>query len=160
MTDSADERLRQLRANFMALQAQHTDVSRRMVDAAYEVGKSEGFTNGWNAGYDYAQQRFQELMRLQPQPPAPAQPPPTNSTIMNERPPTAAEIVLEIIRHEPGLRGVEIVEKTGAMSEPLLERTVRTALYRLKNASKIRSDNERWYVVAEEDGQFVEEQMT
>ena len=46
----------------------------------------------------------------------------------------------------PGLRGVEIVDAAAAAGKPLKERTVRTALHRLKTSKKLKSFEERWYV--------------
>jgi hypothetical protein len=60
--------------------------------------------------------------------------------------PRAADVVMKIVTERPGLRGVEIVGETEARGAPLKERTVRTALWRLKSARKIKNLDERWYL--------------
>lgn len=143
MTDSADEYTRQMRANFLALQSQQTDMDRRVAEAAHALGKREGWMEGWNAGYNYASERFQELMRMQPPPPPQAAAEDESSAA--PRAVAAPSIVLQIVRNSPGLRGVEIVNITDRMEQPLKERTVRTALHRLKMAREIYVEDEKWY---------------
>jgi hypothetical protein len=58
------------------------------------------------------------------------------------RDPTANALVLIYITENPGQRGVEIAT---AFVGRLPERTVRTALHRLKGAGKIRNVDGRWY---------------
>lgn len=132
--------------------------------AAYSAGRNDAWSAAWRAGYDYAMRVAQEAMRLAPSNPPkqevssrPAAPP--NLAGQKEKP-TAAEIVLELIASRPGLRGVEIVAIVQRLEEPLKERTVRTALHRLKAAEKIKSEAERWYVVGNANGHQVEERMT
>lgn len=50
-------------------------------------------------------------------------------------------------RNNPGLMGFEIIHLAQRLQEPLKERTVRTALHRLKD-DKIESRERRWYPIA------------
>lgn len=54
--------------------------------------------------------------------------------------------VLKAIRAKPGMRGVEILTWLTAHGTPVHERTLRTALARLKN-SHIEQREERWYEI-------------
>lgn len=54
---------------------------------------------------------------------------------------SAGRDVLSAIKQRPGMRGVEVVALIGTLQE----RTVRTALHRLKMAGDIRTDNGRWF---------------
>jgi len=56
--------------------------------------------------------------------------------------------VLDFIEKNPGLRGVQIVERLSASKsdeEPIEERTVRTALHRLKQHGMIVQQENAWY---------------
>jgi hypothetical protein len=68
---------------------------------------------------------------------APYQPP-----LVFTRP--AADVVYETIQLNPGLTGVEIVRLLEKAGTPINERTVRTALFRLK-VDKIAAVENRWY---------------
>lgn len=58
---------------------------------------------------------------------------------------STGEMVFRIISEFPGLRGVEIVDKLERQGTPVLERTVRTVLWRLKNADRIKVVDGRWF---------------
>lgn len=53
--------------------------------------------------------------------------------------------VLSRIKHQPGLTGVELVSALKEVGTPVHERTVRTALHRLRGRF-IEQRDERWYV--------------
>lgn len=55
--------------------------------------------------------------------------------------------VLKIISTNPGLRGVEIVEMLGIGPDAVHERTVRTALSRLKRRGQIQQQDGGWHVI-------------
>jgi hypothetical protein len=59
----------------------------------------------------------------------------------------AADVVYDIIADKPGLKGHEIVAETEARGTPINERTVRTALFRLKRARAIRAIENGWHVI-------------
>jgi len=61
----------------------------------------------------------------------------------NPRIRTANDLVLAHVRDYPGQRGVDIA---AAFARQIPERTVRTALHRLKNGEKIKIVDGRWYV--------------
>lgn len=60
----------------------------------------------------------------------------------------AADVVYEVIEQHPGLTGVEIVRHLQKVGTPINERTIRTALFRLK-VDKIASVKGRWYTKGE-----------
>ncbi len=55
------------------------------------------------------------------------------------------EVVLSTIREKPGLLGVELIQEIKRAGHMILERTARTALYRLKIAGQIVNHDSRWY---------------
>ena len=59
--------------------------------------------------------------------------------------PKSHEIVLSTIRENPGLLGVELIQEIKRAGHTILERTARTALYRLKIAGQIVNHDSRWY---------------
>lgn len=59
---------------------------------------------------------------------------------------TAADVVMGILAVEPGLRGHEIAERAASRVPPVKERTVRTALFRLKNKFLLKILDDRWYL--------------
>lgn len=58
----------------------------------------------------------------------------------------AADVVYDAIKDKPGLTGIELVRHLEKIGTPLNERTVRTALFRLK-VDKIMAVKNRWYTV-------------
>lgn len=61
--------------------------------------------------------------------------------------PTANDLVHQFIHENPGRRGIEIADNFSKTVWRLPERTVRTALHRLKKAKKIVVVEGRWYTV-------------
>ena len=55
--------------------------------------------------------------------------------------------VLKTIRTNPGMRGVEILRSLEAARTPVHERTLRTALARLRDNHFIEQKEERWYEI-------------
>lgn len=53
--------------------------------------------------------------------------------------------VFRTIRENPGLRGIEIVRAIETAGHTIHERTVRTALSRLKRADMIEQQEDKWY---------------
>jgi hypothetical protein len=53
--------------------------------------------------------------------------------------------VLKAIRSTPGMRGIEILRALESAGTPVHERTLRTALGRLKRNEHIEQREERWY---------------
>lgn len=60
------------------------------------------------------------------------------------RPATAIAAILELIKQQPGLRGSEIVAKLAEAGNPVGDRTVRSALRRLKGQD-VWQRSYRWY---------------
>jgi hypothetical protein len=114
-----------------------------------------GFTMGVNA---YREWMGEELKKFQAA--STAAPEKMTMVEMSARAPIGAAILAEDIRQisetaknrvflsikaRPGRRGVEIANEFATATPPLLERTVRTALFRLKGDGDIVAVENRWY---------------
>lgn len=123
------------------------DAMKNLEQTAWRRGFNEGFMAGWEAG----QKRIREMM-------AEAAPQPALATVVPEAPalplfpespspPTvrASDVVGDIIRANPGIRGVDIVKAAADAGQPILERTVRTALYRMKRDRQIKNLGGKWF---------------
>jgi hypothetical protein len=129
------------------------------------IRRRAGF-RGWEAGYDYGVKSTNEhiLNALKGQTIIPKESPgqvpnllrtqsstaaATSSldTVLTSEPPTANELVLAFITDNPGKRGMEIASHFEKTAVSIPERTVRTALHRLKNLTppKIKIVDGRWY---------------
>ncbi len=113
--------------------------------------RRRGWSGGWDVGYPSGRKSVLDALdnRLTetPAPRAPVPPVDANitrlSNLVGIAGITAADSVLNFITKFPGKRGVEIAQ---ALSNALPERTVRTALHRLKN-KKIKVVNGGWYTI-------------
>jgi len=110
-----------------------------------------GYDDGFNAGWDAAWRRFSALTQTAPRPEPTeqtvGQPPELPKAFQESELPTMT-VVLEIVKSKPGLRGIEIIDAAKVAGTPLKERTVRTALHRLKENESIRNLDGRWFVAA------------
>ncbi|MBX9747084.1 MAG: hypothetical protein K2X34_09295 [Hyphomonadaceae bacterium] len=116
-------------------------------NAVWQAAWDRGHQQGWAEGYAHAFWVMEQARTQQaaPAPPARAEPP-TAPPLEEEEPSTSAQdIVWSVVNAKPGLRGVEIVAETEAMGKAVKERTVRTALHRLKKDGLIINRDERWY---------------
>lgn len=114
-----------------------------------------GFLDGWKAGrvdiFDEFKKQFSDNKSSTP--PAtlstqPVPPPVADVTYTPMRVEVSAnDRVLRVIETNPGLRGYEIAQLLGRPPGSMRERTVRTALHRLKKAvpPKIKIVDGRWY---------------
>jgi ribosomal protein S7 len=66
------------------------------------------------------------------------------------RPATAINLVKTIIGESPGLKGAEIVRALGSHGTPILDRTMRSCLRRLKASGEVRQRSKRWYPVSKD----------
>lgn len=131
----------------------HDDARKYVFGALRELERSlynKGYDDGFSAGWDAAYRRFMTMLETPPQPEPQATPPqaPEPPTIVaepQEPEQPAQDVVLSIIQGTPGLRGNAIVDMTSTYGTPLKERTVRTALHRLKLAGRIMNQDGRWY---------------
>jgi hypothetical protein len=157
-SDSPDEESRQLISDARAVRSHVYDSIERFQEAVwaagYRQGRNDAWPEAWNAGYDTALQAVEAAMRREQQ--AAPRPAPTFAPDQNQTPPgmeagavkpTASEVVLQIIRNNPGLLGVEIIGRAQKMHDYMKERTVRTALHRLKEDEKIANREKRWFLV-------------
>jgi hypothetical protein len=108
--------------------------------AARNNAWDEGFRAAFDGMAKVAQEQRNAVLHGAGEAPKEIAPPQEDS-------PRAADVVLEIVGEKPGMRGVDIVSEAERRGTPLKERTVRTALWRLKTAEKLRNSDERWYLV-------------
>jgi hypothetical protein len=112
-------------------------------NAVFNLGWDQGFKAGWEAHVEHMTRVFAEQAASRPSAIAPSAPPAPVSSKIDQ--PTAKDLVLQIISDQPGLRGIDIVNELGKGVTPVAERSVRTALHRLKRARKIKNMSGRWY---------------
>lgn len=60
------------------------------------------------------------------------------------------QLVQEIIKETPGLTGIQIVERAVLLDSSAHERTVRTALRRLRIRGLIKNENSRWFLMVQQ----------
>ncbi len=106
----------------------------------YKLGYEAGFAAGWEA----------LVRRLSTVKPDEASVPPHRdlSDLMqqHETEIPARDTLIAIIKQAPGLQRHEIVEIASKSLSHLSERTVRTALQRLKDAGELRVEDGKWFV--------------
>ena len=117
-----------------------SEAIKQIEDAAFRKGYDAGF----NAGWDAAARRLTLVMEGTRPAAEPSVMPQASSTLEAKR--TAIDEVHDHIREYPGQRGVDIANWLGGSAYGIPERTVRTALYRLRIAEKIKNVNDRWYL--------------
>lgn len=106
----------------------------------YRLGYEAGFAAGWEA-------LVRKLSMTKPD--EPAVPPHRDlSELMqqHEGEIPARDTLIAIIKQAPGLQRHEIVEIASKSLSHLTERTVRTALQRLKEAGELRVEEGKWFV--------------
>jgi hypothetical protein len=124
-------------------------------EAVLEFAWSKGFDKGWDSGWEKGREHLMSAIRKgfssadehkpSPAPPAVSAPSIHGTAQLSLLPPTksASESVYDWIARFPGRRGYEIAQ---GLRHSYPERTVRTALHRLKNV-KIKNVNGQWYTV-------------
>lgn len=136
-----------------ALQAEARRAAVEAIKALEQAAFRRAFHEGFMAGWDAGQKRIREMMaEAAPKPAMTAELVPERAAVLPlfaEEPtlPTvrAADAVGDIIRANPGIRGVDIVKAAASAGQPILERTVRTALYRMKRDRRIKNLGGKWY---------------
>lgn len=125
------------------------DAMKAFERAAWNAGFHEGFREGWDAGRKWFQEAL-EKASAQPEPPVARADQNAPLALFTLQPSAgsgvrAADIVFDVIEANPGIRGVEIVNATHEVGTPVIERTVRTALYRMKREGRIKNLEGRWF---------------
>ncbi len=106
----------------------------------YKLGYEDGFSAGWDAA-------LQRLAELRPQAAfSPAGGGDVSTLLQGDEETPAQETLLTIISKTPGLQRQEIVDMARKTLSSLSERTVRTALQRMKNAGELHVADSKWYV--------------
>jgi hypothetical protein len=148
-----DDRARDLLAEARVAKTNVSNAMEQFEARVWAIAWDRGYAQGWREGYQYAlwqiEQARNQVVQATPDALAAKRPAPEAALPLDEDEdgsgPTAQETVLRIVKTMPGLRGVDIVQKAAENGRPVKERTVRTALHRLKNADEIVNVNERWY---------------
>ncbi len=132
------------REKFLEAFAEYTRAAK---NHSWFVGWRHGFSSGWDAAKEHFMAQVEKQHTAIP--PVPPPPPQTNKTPQGLMPiqkpgsPPAVVLVFRFIAANPGQRGVEIAQ---SLEGQLPERTVRTALHRLKTAERIQIVDGLWYV--------------
>lgn len=136
---------------------------------AYERGKAEAweeaFTRGWREA-TIAISRAAASVQLQNMPTVTVMPSKTNQPnavarhtpslktkrVRSARAATSSPtIVLEAIKRQPGMSGIEVLSSVHIAGHMLEERTMRTALHRLKKRSLIVNREGKWFPASGEE---------
>ena len=122
------------------------------LDKYIKVASRADWSRGWDAGWKSGREHLIDDLKkglANNAPPTPINPPPQPAAPARMLPPrearTSKDVVLDFIKDNPGKRGVEIANALGSQSPPMLERTVRTNLARLREDEKIKNVDGRWY---------------
>jgi hypothetical protein len=112
----------------------------------YQLGYEDGFSAGWEAAVN-------RLSEVKPGAGVSTVPSRDLTNILRQEPEEipAHDTLMAIIEQTPGLLRQQIVETARKGLSTLNERTVRTALQRMKTAGELVVEDNRWYV-AEKKG--------
>jgi hypothetical protein len=119
--------------------------------AAMERDARESYARGWADAIAALQAKAPEMTAAMPagnHPKGNGATPDTDSKEPQRargRPERAISLVQSAIFSEPGLRGVDIVRTLEKNGTPVVDRTVRSALRRLREAKIIWERKKRWY---------------
>jgi hypothetical protein len=106
----------------------------------YKLGYEDGYSAGWEAA-------LSKLAEIKPAANfAPSGPTDLGHLLYKQTDETSTQdTLLDIIKTNPGLKRQEIVEAARRPLPTLNERTVRTALQRMKNAGELQVVDSKWY---------------
>jgi hypothetical protein len=107
----------------------------------YKLGYEDGYAAGWDAA-------LSKLAEIKPTANvAPTGPTDLGHLLYRETDETPThDTILNIIRHNPGVKRQDLVEAARKPLPNLNERTVRTALQRMKNAGDLQVIDGKWYL--------------
>lgn len=113
----------------------------------YKLGYEDGFSAGWAAAVN-------RLSEVKPGAGVSTVPSRELTSILQQEPEEipARDTLMAIIVQTPGLIRQEIVETARKGPSTLSERTVRTALQRMKTAGELLVEDNRWYVADKQKG--------
>lgn len=139
-----DDHARDLLAAARMQKTAVVDAVDRYQQTVWNAAYDRGHQQGWREGYNYALWQIEQARAQVPVASTPPRAEPEPAPIITEEDdtPSAQETVLKAVAAKPGMRGVEVV----AAVAPIKERTVRTALHRLKKDGQIVNINERWFL--------------
>jgi len=110
-------------------------------NSIYKIGYEDGYGAGWEAALN-------KLAEIKPEVNFSTQGPTDLSHLLHSQSdevPTH-DTLLTIIKQHPGLRREEIIDTAAKHLPNLNERTVRTALQRMKNAGDLHATDGKWYI--------------
>lgn len=139
-----DDHARDLLAAARMQKTAVVDAVDRYQQTVWAAAWDRGHQQGWREGYQYALWQMEQARAQVPVASTPPRAEPETPPILTEDDdtPTAQDTVYKAVGAKPGMRGVDIV----AAVAPIKERTVRTALHRLKKDGLIVNVDERWYL--------------
>jgi hypothetical protein len=128
---------------------QRKEIERLLDDMEREA--SEAYSLGWQGAIAALQAKLSETASVPPVPTLGEKKGNGSESESKEpqrargRPERAISLVQGAIFSEPGLRGVDIVRTLEKKGTPVVDRTVRSALRRLREAKVIWERKKRWY---------------
>lgn len=113
----------------------------------YQLGYEDGFSAGWEAAVN-------RLSEVAPGKGVSTVPSKDLTNILRQEPEEipAQDTLIAIIEQTPGLLRQQIVETARKGLSTLNERTVRTALQRMKTAGELIVEDNRWYIADKQKG--------
>lgn len=113
----------------------------------FEEFKREAYEKGW---HDAVAALTEKAAEMKAPPPKPHVLPTPKHVKVQGRPGKAQALVHDAIKEKPGMNGVEIVRHLTERGTPVVERTVRTCLRRLRLAHHVKRRDGRWYPINQE----------
>lgn len=110
-----------------------------------ETQADEAYARGWRDAIAALQSQAAQLGVPTNAKQEAADLPPTPPAKPRGRPAKAISLVRDAIYSNPGLRGVDLIGKLSVGETPVVDRTVRSALRRLRKARVIWQRNGKWY---------------
>jgi len=112
----------------------------------YKIGYEDGYAAGWEAAVN-------RLSEVRPEANLATSGPTDLSHLLHQRTEEvpAHEAILDVIKPNPGLKRQEIIDIARKTLPNLNERTVRTALQRMKNAGELTVVDSKWYLADKQD---------
>jgi hypothetical protein len=126
---------------------------REKIDRLLADVERESYARGWHAAIAELQAKAPEIAPIDPIADTRGNGGDVDSITRHRqrgRPEKAISLVKNEIFGEPGLRGVDIVRSLEKKGTPVVDRTVRSALRRLKGSKTVWQRNGRWYPKSKE----------
>lgn len=126
---------------------------REMIDSVLAEVERESYARGWRDAIAALQEKAPEMAPIDPIAGKRGNGADIDSVTrprQRGRPEKAISLVKNEIFGEPGLRGVDIIRSLEKKGTPVVDRTVRSALRRLKGSKTVWKRNGKWYPKSKE----------